>query len=112
MSFIERVRSWRVKAVAREAANGGGITSYNLRGRYGQGPLFDMAMTVMRARGMAQLKNSCEKIDHEIPLATLIESSANGQTDWILIDIGNRKVSVKRRSLSSALQAFGIANLG
>lgn len=114
MSFIERVKSWGKKpeiAHARTPAPPPQCKSesYNLRCRYEQEPMFDMAMTVMSGGKTVRLKKTTiEKIDCQVPTAVLVENNANGQADWILVDIGSRKISIKRRSLDSALQALGI----
>jgi hypothetical protein len=70
--------------------------------------MFDVAMTVDKSKGLAHLKNSIEKIDAEIRLATLLASAADGQTACVLVEIGDRKISIKRASLNAALKAFGI----
>lgn len=121
MSFQERVLSWgrkpaiakaRMALLSQPKTTMKAGTSFNLKCRQMQNtPNFDVAMTVSPDGNTVHFKNVAKKINSTIPLQTLTLSGADmGPTDWISLRTSDGTLSVKRRSLMNALQAFGVSS--
>ena len=112
ISFIERVKLWaKIPGTAQHET----MTRSSLKGTiaqtvicYTKGPAFDAALLING--DFACIKNKAEGLDVTVAVSTLRskleETTTWVDARWVVLEINNMEIRIKKTSLTAALQRF------